>query len=181
MALRNIVQDGDTILTKKCRPVTDFGERLHILLDDMLETLKDAEGYGLAASQVGVLRRAFISVDNRDMPILEDGEDLPEDYEFKYVEFINPEIIEQSGEEEKYEGCLSFPGHTGLITRPQKVKVRAFDRNGNPFELEAEDMFARCICHESDHLNGVTIMDIAEYFYEDIEDDDDEYEEGEAE
>ncbi|BFJ84024.1 peptide deformylase [Ruthenibacterium sp. CLA-JM-H11] len=174
MALRTIVQDGDPILKKKCRPVTAFDDRLAQLLDDMRETLADANGYGLAGPQVGVMRRIFISIDERDLP--EDGE-RPEDYETKYLEFINPEILSTEGEIMQYEGCLSFPGRNGAVRRPAKVKARAFDRNGNPFEIEAEGMLARCICHENDHLNGVTILDRAEYFYEDLEEDEIEEEE----
>lgn len=169
MALRMIVQDGDPILKKKCRPVTSFDDRLSVLVDDMIETLADAQGYGLAGPQVGTLRRVFVSVDERDIP--GDGE-MPEDYEQKFLEFINPEILSKEGEEVNYEGCLSFPGHTAAVRRPQKVTVRAFDRTGKPFTLTAEGMLARCICHETDHLDGVTIMDIAEYFYEDVEHDD---------
>lgn len=166
MALRNIVQDGDPILKKKCRPVTSFDARLAQLLDDMRETLAKAAGYGLAGPQVGVLRRVFISVDERNAPFDENGE-LPEGYETRYLEFINPEILSQEGEVMQYEGCLSFPGRNAAIRRPKKVTVRAFDRTGKPFTLEAEDMLARCICHESNHLDGVTILDLAEYFYED--------------
>ena len=167
MALRTIVQDGDPILKKVCRPVTKFDARLAQLLDDMRETLADANGYGLAGPQVGVMRRLFVSVDERDLP--EDGT-VPEGYEPKFLEFINPEITWQSEETVMlYEGCLSFPGHNGAIARPQKVRVRAQDRTGQWFELEAEEMLARCICHESNHLDGVTIMDLAEYFYEDVE------------
>jgi peptide deformylase len=170
MALRNIVMDGDPVLKKKCRPVTSFDDRLGQLLDDMRETLEEAQGYGLAGSQVGVLRRVFISVDERNAPFDENG-DLPEDYQTEYLEFINPEILSQEGEVLQYEGCLSFPERTAAIRRPQKVTVRAFDRHGIPFTLEAEGMLARCICHESNHLDGVTILDLAEYFYEDVEHD----------
>ncbi|MEG1011093.1 MAG: peptide deformylase [Ruthenibacterium sp.] len=169
MALRQIVQDGDPILKKKCRPVTNFDDRLATLLDDMRETLADAEGYGLAGPQVGVMRRVFISVDERDLP--EDGTE-PEGYVQKFVEFINPEILTQEGEVMQYEGCLSFPGHNAAIKRPEKVTVRAFDRSGKPFTMEADGMLARCICHEGNHLDGITIMDLAEYFYEDLEHDD---------
>lgn len=173
MALRQIVQDGDPILKKKCRPVTNFDAKLCQLLDDMHETLHHANGYGLAGPQVGMLRRVFVSVDERDMP-----EELPEDYEPKFLDFINPEILTTEGEVTQYEGCLSFPGRNGAVARPEKVTVRAFDRDGNPFTLEAEGMLARCICHESDHLDGVTILDRAEYFYEDLEHDEDEDEDG---
>lgn len=170
MALRTIVQDGDPILKKVCRPVTNFDDRLATLLDDMQETLLDSDGLGLAGPQVGIMRRLFVCLDERDLP--EDGE-LPEDYEPKFLEFINPEILWQSEEEVMlYEGCLSFPGHNGAIRRPRKVKARAQDRHGNWFEIEAEEMLARCICHESNHLDGITIMDLAEYFYEDQEHED---------
>lgn len=168
MALRTIVQEGDPILKKKCRPVTEFNERLATLLDDMRETLADANGYGLAGPQVGVMRRVFVTLDERDLP---EGETPPEDYEPKYLEFINPELLAMEGEEMGYEGCLSFPGHSAAIRRPEKVTVRAFDRNGRPFTLTGEGMLARCICHENNHLDGITIMDLAEYFYEDVEED----------
>lgn len=171
MALRTIVQDGDPILRKKCRPVTKFDDRLGELLDDMKETLTEAQGYGLAGPQVGMMRRLFISLDERDLP---EGAAFEEGYEPKYIEFINPEIIATEGEVMGYEGCLSFPGHTAAIKRPEKVTVRAFDRNGNPFTLTGEGMLARCICHENNHLDGVTIMELAEFFYEDEEHDDEE-------
>ena len=164
MALRNIVQDGDPILKKVCRPVTKFDDRLGQLLDDMKETLWHANGLGLAGPQVGVMRRVFVCLDDRDLP--EDGE-IPEGWEPKFIEFVNPQILEQEGEVTLYEGCLSFPGHNGAITRPQKVKARAQDRHGNVFTIEAEDMLARCICHENNHLDGITIMDLAQSFYED--------------
>ena len=156
MALRKIVEQGDECLTKVCRPVTKFDRRLHDLLDDMAETLADANGAGLAAPQVGILRRVCLVLD-------EEAEE--------YLELINPEIIAQEGDVLQYEGCLSFPGHNAAIHRPAKVTVCAFDRDGNPFTLEAEGMLARCSCHESDHLDGVTIMEKAEYFYEDVEHD----------
>lgn len=165
MALRYIVQDGDPILKKVCRPVTKFDDRLATLLDDMKETLADANGYGLAGPQVGVMRRVFISIDERDIP---DGQE--DTAPLKFIEFVNPEILEESDEMvTMYEGCLSFPGRNGEIARPKWVKARAFDRYGNPFEIEAEGMLARCICHESNHLDGITIMDLATHFYEDDE------------
>ena len=163
MAIRNIVKEGDPILNKVCRPVTNFDDRLATLLDDMRETMIAADGVGLAGPQVGMMRRLFICLDDRDLP-----EEVPANYEYKFIEFINPEILELSDEQvELYEGCLSFPGHNGAVTRPAAVKVRAQDRHGNWFELEAEDLLARCIQHENDHLNGVTIMDRATHFYED--------------
>lgn len=169
MALRTIVQDGDSILNKVCRPVTNFDEKLAQLLEDMKDTLDEAGGLGLAGPQVGVMRRLFICLDESDLDDLAEDEEVPEDYEPKYLEFINPEILEQEGEVTCFEGCLSFPGHNGEITRPQRVKVRAFDRNGKPFEYEGFDMMARCICHENNHLDGITIMQLATKFYEDDE------------
>ncbi len=179
MALRTIVKDGDDILKKECRQVTAFDERLKTLVDDMIETLKNEHGYGLAASQVGVLRRVFISLDERDMPNLEEGEELPDDYEEKYIVFVNPEITKQGETEMKYEGCLSFPGRTAAIERPKTLTVKAFDVNGNPFELEASDMLARCVCHELNHLDGITILDLADHFYEDLHDEDEQAEDNE--
>ncbi len=170
MALRTIVQDGDPILKKVCRPVINFDARLATLLDDMKETLLAADGLGLAGPQVGVMRRLFVCLDTRDMP---EG-DLPPDYEYKFIEFVNPEILERSDEKvELYEGCLSFPGHNGAIARAKHVKAKAQDRTGQWFELEADDMLARCIQHENDHLDGITIMDLATRFYEDEHPDED--------
>ena len=119
MAIRKIVVQGDSILTKRCRPVTDFNRRLHILLDDMKDTLAEAQGAGLAAPQVGILRRAVI--------VLDDNEE--------FLELINPEIILQEGEQEGAEGCLSVPGKWGMVTRPYRVKVRAQDRRGTGLAL----------------------------------------------
>ena len=138
MALREIRVQGDPILEKACRPVENMTPRLETLIQDMLETMEDADGVGLAAPQVGILRRiAVINVDGEN----------------SYV-FINPEIIEQEGEQTGDEGCLRVPGKVGTVTRPEKVKVRALDRNMQPFELEAEGLLARACCHEFDHLNG---------------------------
>lgn len=163
MALRTIVQDGDPILKKVCRPVTKFDDRLGTLLDDMKETMMKGNGVGLAGPQVGMLRRVFVCLDVRDLP-----DDAPEDYDYKYLEFVNPEILELSEEKvELYEGCLSFPGHNGAIARSKHVKVKAQDRHGEWFEFEADDMLARCIQHENNHLDGITIMDLATHFYED--------------
>lgn len=138
MAIRNIVKEGDEILTKKCRKITSFDARLHELLDDMHETLRAADGAGLAAPQVGVLRAAALVM-------LEDG---------SYMEIINPELIAEDGEQDGPEGCLSLPGVYGLVKRPEHIKLRALDRNGLPFEYEAEGFTARAFCHEIDHLNG---------------------------
>ena len=154
MAIRNIVKEGDPILNKVCRPVTTFDDRLATLLDDMHETMIAADGVGLAGPQVGMLRRLFVVWDTTDAP-----EEIPEDYEYKFIDFVNPEILAVSEEEETaYEGCLSFPGHNGAVTRPVAVKVRAQDRHGEWFELEAGDLLGRCIQHENDHLDGITIM-----------------------
>ena len=145
MAIRNIVKVGDDILTRKCRPVTDFNDRLFTLLDDMHDTLTDAHGAGLAAPQVGVLRRAVLVLETN----------VPEGEDEYVIELINPEIIETSGEQYGPEGCLSVPGEFGLVKRPYKVKVRAQDRNGQWFEVEGEGLTGRCFCHELDHLDGV--------------------------
>ncbi len=164
MALRTIVLQGDPILKKVCRPVTKFDDRLATLLDDMHETLLHANGVGLAGPQVGMMRRLFVCLDTRDMP---EG-DLPPDYEYKFIDFVNPEILERSEEMvEKYEGCLSFPGRNGAIKRAKHVKAKAQDRHGDWFTLEADDNLARCIQHENDHLDGITILDRATHFYED--------------
>ena len=138
MALRQILTDKDPALHKVCRPVTNFDKRLHVLLDDLKETLADANGAGLAAPQVGILRRAVIVVDAED----------------KMLELVNPEIIAQEGEQEGFEGCLSVPGRWGVVKRPMKARVRAQDRDGNFFEVEGEEIVARCFCHEIEHLDG---------------------------
>ncbi len=152
MATRNILLKGDALLEKQCRPVTEFNERLHILLDDMKETLAQAGGVGLAAPQVGVLRRAVL--------ILETNvEDEADEY---FIELINPEIILTDGEQVGPEGCLSVPGQYGIVPRPEKVTVRAQDRFGKIFEVEGEGITARCFCHEIDHLNGVLFTSLAE-------------------
>ena len=139
MALRTIVLQGDSCLTKVCRPVTDFNGRLHQLLDDMAETLTDANGAGLAAPQVGILRRVCLVLDEATE---------------SYLELINPEIIKTEGEQTGLEGCLSVPGKYGIVTRPMVVRVRAQDRYGTEFEVEDEELTARCFCHEIEHLDG---------------------------
>ena len=138
MALRTILTDEDPVLHKKCRPVTNFDQRLHVLLDDLKETLADANGAGLAAPQVGILRRAVVVVDAGD----------------NMLELVNPEIISQEGEQEGFEGCLSVPGRWGVVKRPMKARVRAQDRDGNFFEVDGEEVVARCFCHELEHLDG---------------------------
>ena len=139
MALRKIVVQGDECLTKVCRPVTEFNAHLHQLLDDMTETLADANGAGLAAPQVGVLRRVCVVLDEASE---------------EFIELINPEIVAESGEQTGLEGCLSVPGKWGIVTRPAWVRVRAQDRNGDWFEAEGEGLNARCFCHELEHLDG---------------------------
>lgn len=153
MALRNIVQKGDSVLEKHCRPVTNFDDRLHILLDDMRETLVKSSGVGLAAPQVGVLRRAMLVVETN----------VPEGEEEYIVELINPEIVEQSGEQEGPEGCLSLPGIFGWVERPEHVKIKAQDRNGEWFEAEGDGLTARAFCHELDHLEGILFDTLADH------------------
>ena len=138
MAIRNIVQFGDNVLNKECRPVEKFDAKLAELLEDMKETLADANGAGLAAPQVGILRQVCV-VDAGDGPI----------------ELVNPEIIATEGEQNGAEGCLSYPGEYGLVKRPMKVTVRAQDRQGNWFERTGEGLCARAFCHEIDHLHCV--------------------------
>ena len=144
MAQRHILKQGDPTLNKRCREVTDFNARLHTLLDDMRETLAVANGVGLAAPQVGVLRRAVIVLETN----VDEGE---EEY---MIELVNPVIIEADGEQVGAEGCLSVPGEFGIVKRPEHVKVRAQDRNGEFFEVEGEGLTARAFCHELDHLEG---------------------------
>ena len=138
MAIRQITKEGDPALRKKCRPVTEFNERLGVLIDDMWDTMYKADGVGLAAPQVGILKRAVV---------IDCGNGL--------VELINPEILETSGEQGGYEGCLSFPGESGYVVRPNHVRVRAMNRFGEECEYEGEGLFARAILHETDHLNGL--------------------------
>ena len=149
MALRKIVEQGDECLEKVCRPVTEFNAHLHELLDDMAETLEMANGAGLAAPQVGVLRRVCLVLDD-------DTEE--------FIELINPEIIAQSGEQTGLEGCLSVPNKWGIVTRPNVVRVRAQDRNGNWFEAEGEGLTARAFCHEIEHLDGHLFVEHVERF-----------------
>lgn len=138
MAIRNIVKEGDPILTKTCRPVEKFDEKLAQLLDDMKETMYMAEGVGLAGPQVGVLRRVVV---------IDIGEGL--------IELVNPKIVIKSGIQHEQEGCLSCPGDYGVTERPMNVTVRAFNRFGEPVEYTGSDLLARAFCHEIDHLNGV--------------------------
>ena len=159
MALRTIMEKGERCLEKRCRSVVNFDERLHILLDDMGDTLIQSGGVGLAAPQVGILRRAVLVLETN----VAEGEN-------EYViELINPEIIETAGEQTGPEGCLSVPGVFGLVTRPEYVKVRAQDRFGEFFEVEGTGLTARCFCHEIDHLDGRLFVDIADHIMDDEE------------
>lgn len=142
MAIRNIRKLGDDILRKKCREVDNIDDKILTLLDDMADTLYDANGVGLAAPQVGVLKR---------IALIDVGDGL--------IELINPEIISTSGSVSEDEGCLSVPGKYGKVTRPQKVTVRATDRYGNEFEITGEGLLARAFCHEIDHLDGIIFVD----------------------
>ena len=138
MALRNIREFGDPVLNKSCIEVKEMTERNKQLIDDMFETMYDANGVGLAAPQVGVLKRIVVIDTTGEDPIV----------------LINPRIVEQDGEQTGYEGCLSLPGKTGIVTRPDHVKAVALDREMNPIEVEGEGLLARAICHELDHLDG---------------------------
>lgn len=150
MGLRKILTDKDPALHKVCKPVAAFDEKLHKLLDDMQETLVDSGGVGLAAPQVGILRRIFL------VDVGLDGNEI--------IEFINPEILETDGEQEGPEGCLSVPGKYGLVKRPYWVKVRAQDRYGEWFEAEGEELIGRCFCHENDHLDGIVYTEVMDRF-----------------
>lgn len=156
MGLRNILRDDDQTLRKKSRAVTDFNPRLHKLLDDMHDTLIDANGLGLAAPQVGVLRRAVLVVDVNFGVDDETGE--PSE---RIFELINPVIIAESGEQDGSEGCLSMPGLFGMVKRPMEVTVRAEDRYGKTFEVTGTGLTARAFCHEINHLDGVLFYDLA--------------------
>ena len=158
MAILNIMTEGDEVLRKKCKPVTEITPKILTLLDDMKDTLKKAEGVGLAAPQVGILRRIFII----DIGI-EEGRN-------EFLEFINPEIIKTEGAQDGVEGCLSLPGKKGEVVRPMTVTVKALDRNGKEFTYTGTELMGRCICHENDHLDGILYIDKAEL----VLDDDDE-------
>jgi peptide deformylase len=152
MGLRNILTDKDPSLHKVCRPVEKFDGRLHKLLDDMVETMQDAHGVGLAAPQIGILRRVVV---------VDTGEGV--------LELVNPTMLETDGEQIGAEGCLSVPGKYGLVKRPYYAKVRAQDRNGEWFEAEAEELIARCFCHELDHLDGIVYTEVMERYLTDDE------------
>ena len=147
MGLRKIMTVKEPCLHKVCRPVEKFDGKLHRLLDDMKETLTEANGVGLAAPQVGILRRVVV---------VDTGEEM--------LELVNPELLETSGEQVGSEGCLSVPGKYGIVKRPNYAKVRAYDRDGNEFEVEGEELMARCFCHELDHLDGIVYTEIMERY-----------------
>lgn len=147
MGMRKILTDKDPALHKVCKPVTAFDRKLHKLIDDMRETLVDANGVGLAAPQVGILRRVVV---------VDLGEEI--------LELVNPTLLETDGEQEGAEGCLSVPGRYGLVKRPYYAKVRAQDRFGTWFECEGEELIARCFCHELDHLDGILYTEVMERF-----------------
>jgi len=149
MALRTIITEGDPVLNKVCRPVEKFDDRLHILLDDMKETLAASNGVGLAAPQVGILRRVALVMDADD----------------QIIELVNPRIVSSEGEQTDLEGCLSVPGRYGYVTRPMNVTVQAQDRNGNPFEVSGEELTARCFCHELEHLDGHLFVEHTDELY----------------
>ncbi len=152
MGLRRILTDKEPALHKTCKPVTNFDAKLHKLLDDMRETLEDSGGVGLAAPQIGILRR-IVLVDN--------GEEV--------LELVNPTLLETDGEQVGPEGCLSVPGKYGLVKRPFYAKVRAQDRFGNWYEADGEELTARCFCHELDHLDGIIYTEVMERYLTDDE------------
>ncbi|PLX34282.1 MAG: peptide deformylase [Clostridiales bacterium] len=142
MAIRNVRKEGDPILRKRSKEVSEINERIQILLDDMIETMDEEDGVGLAAPQVGVLKRVIV---------IRIGDEL--------IQLINPEIIYENGEQTDIEGCLSVPGISMNVTRPLTVKVKGIDRNGKEVEYEGSDLLARAFCHEVDHLNGILFID----------------------
>ncbi len=152
MGIRKILTVDEPALHKTCRPVENFDKKLHSLLDDMRQTLIDSEGVGLAAPQVGILRRVVL---------VDTGEEI--------LELINPEILETDGEQVGAEGCLSVPGKYGLVKRPYYAKVRAQDRNGQWYECEGEELIARCFCHELDHLDGIIYTEVMDRYLTDEE------------
>lgn len=150
MALRNIVLEGDEILRKNCREVAEVNDRIRMILDDMVETMRDAKGVGLAAPQIGIMRRMFVAE--------------PEPGKVFY--FVNPELVTLEGSQESEEGCLSLPGYVGLVERPEKIKIRGLDRQGEMQEFDFEGFEAIVMCHEFDHLEGILYKDKAKEMYE---------------
>lgn len=149
MALRTIITKGDPVLSKKAHLVTNFDEKLALLLDDMVETLRDSGGVGLAAPQIGILRRVVVVINDED----------------QVIELVNPEIIATEGEQVGFEGCLSVPGRWGRVKRPMKARVKAQNRKGEWFEVEDEGLTARCFCHELDHLDGHLFTELTDKLY----------------
>lgn len=149
MSIRKIITRGDPVLSKVCHPVTRFDEKLHALLDDMRDTLLQAQGVGLAAPQVGILRRVVLVINEQE----------------EIIELINPEIIFTEGEQDGFEGCLSVPGLYGQVKRPARARVRAQDRNGQTFEVEDTGITARCFCHECEHLEGHLFVEHTDRLY----------------
>ena len=147
MAIRKILTVDEPALHKVCRPVENFDKKLHTLLDDMRETLIESQGVGLAAPQVGILRRVVL---------VDTGEEI--------LELVNPSLLETDGEQVGAEGCLSVPGKYGIVNRPYYAKVKAQDRNGQWYEYEGEELIARCFCHELDHLDGIIYTEVMERF-----------------
>lgn len=150
MALRNIVLEGDEILRKNCREVAEVNDRIRMILDDMVETMRDAKGVGLAAPQIGIMRRMFVAE--------------PEPGKVFY--FVNPELVALEGSQESEEGCLSLPGYVGLVERPEKIKIKGLDRQGEMQEFDFEGFEAIVMCHEFDHLEGILYKDKAKEMYE---------------
>lgn len=149
MSLRTIVTQGDPVLKKVCHPVEKFDAKLHSLLEDLRDTLTASNGVGLAAPQIGILRRVVVVLDGEE----------------NLIELVNPVIIDQDGEQTGLEGCLSVPGMYGVVTRPIKVTVRAQDRDGTFFEVTGEELTARCFCHELEHLDGHLFVEHADQLY----------------
>ena len=150
MALRNMCFEGEEVLRKKCKPVTEFNRKLAVMLDDMADTMHDRNGVGLAAPQIGMLRRVVV-IDT-----------TPDEEVGVFVEMINPEIIAREGSQTGTEGCLSVPGKYGIVERPMKVTARYQDRDGRFHEITGEGLTARAICHEVDHLDGILYIDVAQ-------------------
>lgn len=148
MGIRKIRYEGDPVLRKQCKAVDKMTPRLLQLIDDMFDTMYEANGVGLAAPQVGILKRIVVIDIGNDEPLV----------------LINPEILEQSGEQTGEEGCLSLPGKVGTVTRPNYVKCRAYDENMEQFEVEGTELLARAICHELDHLDGIVYTEVMERF-----------------
>ncbi len=150
MALRNIVLEGDPILRKRCRPVDQVNDRIRMVLDDMVETMRNSHGVGLAAPQVGMMRRMFVA----------------EPEEGRVYCIVNPEILEMEGSQIGDEGCLSIPGYQGTVERPERVRMKGMDRDGNQQEYEFEGWDAVVMCHEFDHLEGILYIDKSDNLYE---------------